>query len=160
VQVNLRNSLSSTSVFSTSTASSGVPGIGYISGRAVKWVGMQILDAFVPLEICRRRWVIRRLVKRIKTIPIEECAEWLVRKEPKIMQAVDNLLELSSYVFSYLFCRCSRRFISRENYKRDYRTTAINQGIFLKEIIEGSMFALSSESQTKLSSMAVKVFPL
>jgi hypothetical protein len=85
-----------------STASSGVPGIGYLSGKAAKWVGIQILNAFVPLEICRRRWVIRRLLKRIEKIPIEECAGWLVREERNITHAVEDLLELSSYVFSYL----------------------------------------------------------
>jgi hypothetical protein len=46
------------------------------------------------------------------------------------------------------------------NYKADYRTTAINQGGFIKKTIEESMFELSSESQRRLSSMAVKAFPL
>jgi hypothetical protein len=98
MHVRLRDSLSSTSVVSTTTASSGVPGIGYVSGKGVKWLGERILNAFVPLEIRRRRWVIRRLVKRIDKIPVEQCAVWLVKKESKITRAVENLLELSSYV--------------------------------------------------------------
>lgn len=98
MHVRLRNSLSTTSIVSTTTASSGVPGVGYVSGKCVKWLGERILCAFVPLEIRRRRWIIRRLVKRIDKIPVEQCAVWLAKKEGKITRAVENLLELSSYV--------------------------------------------------------------
>lgn len=41
-QARLRNSIASSSSNSFSTASSGVPGIGYLSGKAVKWVGSKI----------------------------------------------------------------------------------------------------------------------
>src|ERR1700683_3151991 len=37
MQVRLHNSLSSMAAFLTSTASSGVPRIGYLLGKAVKW---------------------------------------------------------------------------------------------------------------------------
>jgi hypothetical protein len=40
---------------SSSTASSGVPGIGYLSGKAVKWLGLQILSGFATVQIYRRQ---------------------------------------------------------------------------------------------------------
>jgi hypothetical protein len=49
MRTRLHDSVSLTSGSSSSIASSGVPGIGYLSGKAVKWIGMQILDGFVPL---------------------------------------------------------------------------------------------------------------
>jgi hypothetical protein len=64
---------------------------------------MQILNAFVPLEIRRRRWLIRKLVKRMDKISTEAGAEWLIKNERKVTHAVENLLELSSYaIFSCL----------------------------------------------------------
>ena len=46
-RMRLRSSMassSSNSVSSNTTASSGVAGIGYVGGKAVKWVGLQILN--------------------------------------------------------------------------------------------------------------------
>jgi hypothetical protein len=96
MRTRLHDSVPSTSGSSSSIASSGVRGIGYLSGKAVKWVGMQILDGFVPLEIRRRRWIIRGLMKRMDVIPFEERAPWIVRNVRKISHAIENLLELSS----------------------------------------------------------------
>jgi hypothetical protein len=100
MQVRLHDSLSLTS---SSTTSSIVPGIGYLSGKVIKWVGVRMLNALIPLEIRRRRWLIRKLIERINRIPLDEAAAWLVRKERKITLAVDNLLELSSYGFPCMF---------------------------------------------------------
>lgn len=86
---------SSNSVFSSSTASSGVPGIGHLSGKAVKWVGSQILNSLVPLEIRRRRWVIRQIIKKLGQVPMNDRAEWVVKRGKKINRALDDLLELS-----------------------------------------------------------------
>ena len=100
MQTTLRNSLavSSRSSMSMSTISSEVTGIGYLSGRAIKWVGMQILDGLVPLEIRRRRWAIRKLVKQIANIPDAERAQWLVANETRVNRSLEDLLELSGYV--------------------------------------------------------------
>lgn len=101
MQVRLRNSVASSSntAFSSSAASSGIPGIGYLSGKVVKWVGLQILEGFNAVEILRRQWVIHRLVQRMGGIPADQRAEWIVQREEKINRKVDDLLELSSYVY-------------------------------------------------------------
>lgn len=101
MQVRLRNSVASSSntAFSSSAASSGIPGIGYLSGKVVKWVGLQILEGLNAVEILRRQWVIHRLVKRMGGIPADQRAEWIVKREEKINRKVDDLLELSSYVY-------------------------------------------------------------
>lgn len=95
-QIRFRNSISSTSVSWSSIASSGVPGIGYLSGKVVKWVGMQILNGIVPLEIYRRRRAIHELVRQMDVIPVADRAAWVVRNERKVSRAIENLLELSS----------------------------------------------------------------
>lgn len=99
IRTNLRGSLTSSHESSTSisTTSSGIPGIGNLSGRAVKWVGMQMLDALVPLEVCRRRRVIRKLVKQIANIPKARRAEWLIVHEKRVNRSLEDLLELSAY---------------------------------------------------------------
>ena len=99
MQTTLRSSLAfSGSSTSMSTISSEVTGIGYLSGRAIKWFGMQILDGLVPLEICRRRRAIRKLVKKIAQIPDTERAQWLIANETKVNRSLEDLLELSAYV--------------------------------------------------------------
>jgi hypothetical protein len=95
MRIRLRNSVSSTSFSWSSITSFGVPGIGYLSGKVIKWAGMQILNGFVPLEIHRQRWVIRGLVKRMDAIPVADLAVWLVKNEWKISHVIENLLELS-----------------------------------------------------------------
>jgi hypothetical protein len=95
MRIRIRDSVS-TSVSSGSTVFSVVPGIGYLSGKAIKWVGMQILNGIVPLEIRRRRWVIRKLVRHMDAIPAGDRATWVLRNERKISRTIENLLELSS----------------------------------------------------------------
>jgi hypothetical protein len=80
------------------TGSSGIPGIGYLSGKAVKWVGVRMLDMFVPLEISRRRRVIIGLVKQLEKIPDQDRSRWILKKERSINRAVEDLLELTTYV--------------------------------------------------------------
>lgn len=100
MRMKLHNSIlsSSTSAISTSTGSSGVPGIGYLSGKAVKWAGEQILNAFIPLEISRRRRAISGLIRQLENIPEQDRAKWMFNKKRKIDQAVEDLLELTTYV--------------------------------------------------------------
>lgn len=86
----------STSALSTSTASSGVAGIGYLSGKAVKWVGVQMLDVIEPLVIFRRRRIIHGLIKQLKTVPVQDCSEWLFKRKRTLNRAVEDLLELST----------------------------------------------------------------
>jgi hypothetical protein len=80
---------------STLSGSSGVPGIGYLSGKVVKWVGTQILDMFVPLVIFRRRRVINGLIKQIDVMPQGDLLDWILKKERKINRAAEDLLELT-----------------------------------------------------------------
>jgi hypothetical protein len=116
---------------------------------------MQILNAFVPLEIRRRRWLIRRLVNRMDNMSTKEGAEWLSKNEQKITRVVENLLELSSYavLFPTYPLHTHQWFVCRESYKPDYRTTAITQGTIIKVFIIASMYELSLEAQTSLSSI-------
>lgn len=109
MQTTLRDSLAASSRSSTSisTTSSGVTGIGYLSGRAIKWVGMQMLDGLVPLEIRRRRRAIRKLVKQIAKIPEAERGAWLVANEKRVNRSLEDLLELSAYVLSRIDPSCS-----------------------------------------------------
>ena len=82
-------------MYSSSSGSSGVPGIGYLSGKTVKWVGVQILNAVDPVVIIVRRRYIHRLIKRIRQISVEKRADWMVKRELTILRAVEDLLELS-----------------------------------------------------------------
>lgn len=61
----------------------------------MKWVGSQILNSLVPLEIRRRRWVIRQIIKKLGQVPMNDRAEWVVKRGKKINRALDDLLELS-----------------------------------------------------------------
>lgn len=108
VQTTLRDSLASSgeSSASMSTVSSGITGIGYLSGRAVQWVGIQMLDGLVPLEIRRRRRAIRKLVKQIANIPETRRAEWLIVNEKRVNRSLEDLLELSAYVSSCIDSSC------------------------------------------------------
>jgi hypothetical protein len=90
----VRTRLSNSNI-STSTGSSGVPGIGYQSGKVVKWFGVQMLGAISQLVIFRRRRVIKMLIKRIETIPRLQRSEWVLKNEGKINRAVEELLELT-----------------------------------------------------------------
>ncbi|KIM88952.1 hypothetical protein PILCRDRAFT_245791 [Piloderma croceum F 1598] len=88
----------STSGISSSTTSSGTPGIGYLSGKAVKWVGLKILNSLGTLEICRRRWLIRRLVNQAGRIPEDRLVTWLMTRSRAVTRTIEDLLELSSCV--------------------------------------------------------------
>lgn len=96
VQVRLRDSvISSTTTSSNSTASSGVPGIGYLSGKGIKWVGIQMLNVILPLEMRRRRRVIRKFIERMVELPVEKRAIWLIKRAPKVTRILEDLLEFS-----------------------------------------------------------------
>ena len=83
---------------SSSTASSGVPGIGYLSGKAVKWLGLQILSGFATVQIYRRQWVIHRLAKQVENMPGERRTEWIFKRERDINHKIE---ELFSYVYRF-----------------------------------------------------------
>jgi len=89
-----RGSLSSDGM---SSLSSGIPGPGYLCGKAIKWVGEKILDAVTRLEIRRRVWVIGRLIKYIKEAPLGDLQNLVLKQEKSLHRLVDDLLELSSY---------------------------------------------------------------
>lgn len=157
MQTTLRGSTAS---FSASTASSGIPGIGYQSGKVIKWVGTQIIDALLPLEIFRRRMLIKILLKKIERVPFHRRAPWLVKKERTMNRAVEDLLELSLYVTSTSPFSLELSSKSRDCYKEKYRTDAIQQGILMKDLIEASMFEIDSKMQASLNAIDVKIFPL
>jgi hypothetical protein len=92
----------STSGISSSTTSSGTPGIGYLYGKAVKWVGLKILNSLGALEICRWRWLIRRLVNQAGQIPEDRLVTWLVTRSRAVTHTIENLLELTSYI-AYIY---------------------------------------------------------
>lgn len=96
----LRQSLTSlsSSELSSSTASSVVPGIGYMSGKVVKWVGLQILDGLGALEIRRRRWIIRRLMAQMSAVPESQIETWVMKREAQVNHTIEDLVELTSYV--------------------------------------------------------------
>jgi len=58
-----------------------------------------MLKGFGAVEVCRRQWIIRRLVKEMGKIGPNSSGEWLVKKEWKMNHAVDDILELSSHVY-------------------------------------------------------------
>jgi hypothetical protein len=97
MRMRLRNSIasSSNSALSTSTGSSGVPGIGYLSGRAVKWTGVRILDGLESLAIFRRRRVINGFIKKLETIRDQDRTKWILKRERTVKRASEDLLELS-----------------------------------------------------------------
>lgn len=94
MHVRLNRSISSSGALSS--ASSGVPGIGYLSGRGVKWVGLQILKGIEGVEIARRRWMITKLVNEMDGLGVNGWEKWLLTKEKKLRRAAEDLLELSS----------------------------------------------------------------
>jgi len=97
MQSRLRESAASSS-YTFSSTSSGIPGIGYLSGKGIKWVGLKMLDAFAGVELRRRRWMISRLVKKIDEISADDRTRWIAKKQHQINRTIQDLLELSSYV--------------------------------------------------------------
>jgi hypothetical protein len=98
MQSRLRESAASSSAYTFSSTSSSIPGIGYLSGKGIKWVGLKVLDAFAGVELRRRRWMISRLVKKIDEIPADDRTRWITKKQHQINRTIQDLLELSSYV--------------------------------------------------------------
>lgn len=83
--------------FSTATSSHHL-GIGYFSGKAIKWVGEKILDIITPIEINRRAWVIKRLLKTLEKQSYSSLPDKVFSNTKSIHRFVDDLLELSTYV--------------------------------------------------------------
>lgn len=79
-----------------STASSGVPGIGYLSGKMIKQTGLNILKVVEAVEIFRRRRIIKQLATDMDALEPDNLAKWLVQKEQKLNRAIADILELSS----------------------------------------------------------------
>ena len=72
------------------------PGIGYLSGKAIKWVGEKILDAVTVVEVRRRVWVIGNLISKIEEESPEGLLRRVLKNEKSFHRAVDDLLEISS----------------------------------------------------------------
>jgi len=140
MQVRLNRSISSSGALSS--ASSGVPGVGYLTGKGVKWVGLQILKGIGVVEIARRRWMITRLVSEMDRLDANSWERWLLTKENKVRRAAEDLLELSS-----------------DHYKSKYRTKAIDQGSHLRDIVSNSPVSGTAAGTTQ-DSFVFKLFPL
>jgi hypothetical protein len=89
----LRNTLSSAS---SNDSSSIQRGIGYYSGKGIYWVGKKMLDVVMPLEICRRVWMMKRFVKSVEQCSLEDRFKESLWKQKKIDRILDDILELSS----------------------------------------------------------------
>jgi len=125
---------SSTSGISSSTASSGIPGIGYLSGKVAKRVGLKILSSLEALEICRRRWLIRKFMTQIGRIPEDQLVTWLMARRGAVTRTIEDLLELTSYVACHLYCTQSNDGL-RNEYRVEYQLTAANQSATLEDIL-------------------------
>jgi hypothetical protein len=80
------------------STSSHLPGIGYFSGKAIKWIGEKMLDIITPIEINRRAWVINRLLKTLEKQSFDSLPDKVFLKKKSIHRLVNDLLELSTYV--------------------------------------------------------------
>jgi hypothetical protein len=107
----LRSSFIS-SEFDTSTSSSVQPGIGYLSGKLINWVGEKILDVITPIEVRRRIWVIGNLIKQMEKESSTVLQYRILSKGQVLHRLVDDLLELSSYVWFSRFSIRSTNFLS------------------------------------------------
>lgn len=90
------SSRATSSDMTSSTTSYFVPGIGSVSGKAVRWVGSQILSSISSIEIRRRRWLIQKLITKIERLPTPERAKVMLENQTQLKRAIDDLVELSS----------------------------------------------------------------
>jgi len=93
----IRSIRSSLSSINSSTASSGIPGPGYILGKIIKLTGEKILDALTIVEIRRRVWLDKRVVKQLEKKSSKDIERMFKKKGKAVLRLVDDLLELSSY---------------------------------------------------------------
>lgn len=121
-----------------------------------------MLDAVVPLEIRRRRWVIKNIVKRIAKVPEADRAEWLIVNQSEVNRSIEDLLELSLCVSSFVLTDSIPKLIFRGIYKPRYREQAIDQGVAIQELFEASDVLVLREAPkaTSLLYMMAKTLPL
>jgi len=78
-------------------ASSGVLGVGYYSGKALKWLGEQMLIALEDSII------MKRLGQHRRTLRLWNCARWekmdsperAMKKQKELFAVIEDVLELS-----------------------------------------------------------------
>ena len=97
MQFGLCESMASLSSYAFSV-SCGIPSIGYLSRKGVKWVGLKMLDAIAKVERCRQQRLIFELVKWIRNLPVDQHTEWMAKNLPQMNRTIEDILELSSYV--------------------------------------------------------------
>jgi hypothetical protein len=117
--------------------------MGYLTGKAIKWLGIQILNAVEPLVIFSRRRAIGGVIKQLKNVHGQDRANWILQRERKINRTVEDLLELTT-----------------EEYKAHYRTKAITQGGLLRDLFLDSIRVFGSQEAAYLISTSVKLFPM
>jgi len=111
----MRSSLSSNNL---STASSGIPGPGYILGKFIKLTGEKMLDTVTAVEILRRVWLDKRMVKQMEKRSAEDIERTFKKRGKAVLQLVDDLLELSS-----------------NDYKAKHRTISLKYGQRFNDIL-------------------------
>lgn len=77
------------------TESSGVPGPGYLTGKAMKWLGQVSLRGLQEAVLLARLWRYNRLVTAWRT---QNNLIMCVENETEIYNVLGDMLELSKYV--------------------------------------------------------------
>jgi hypothetical protein len=136
--------------FSTSfSTSSHHPGIGYFSGKAIKWIGEKILDIITPIEINRRAWVINRLLKTLEKQSSDSLPDKIFLNKKSIHRLVDDLLELSTYIMhgSEITLLVDNTYHCRDDYKQKYQDLSKELGERMDKCLHGiSLHAPDDES--------------
>ncbi|KAF8588587.1 hypothetical protein K439DRAFT_597079 [Ramaria rubella] len=94
-----RERLESTVLFSSLPPSSGIPGIGYYSGKGIKWLGERSLDAMDDLIIFKRTlqyliWLDEREKEVVRLSPTIQLAVGN-NTEKKVFNILEDALEMS-----------------------------------------------------------------
>ena len=66
-------------------------------GKIIKLTGEKILDALTIVEIRRRVWLDKRVVKQLEKKSSKDIERMFKKKGKAVLRLVDDLLELSSY---------------------------------------------------------------
>jgi hypothetical protein len=161
MRAGLRTSIASSSGsdLSTSTVLS-VLGQGHLSGKAIEWVGLQMLNAVEPLVIFNRRRAISGLIKRFKDVHGQDRAKWMFKRERKINRTVEDLLELTKSYLNFPGFFMLTEYFCRGQYKAHYRTKAIAQGNLLRDLFPESIRIFGSKESAYLISTSTMLFPM
>jgi hypothetical protein len=77
-----------------------------LTGTGLVWVGEKLLDAFTPIAIRRRAFLMRRFLKRLDSLNPGPAGRLFLQKRKEVERMLDDLLELSSYAQLYSLIAC------------------------------------------------------